>query len=188
MRIMIACKQGEASDSLCKIINGIKNAQTDVSSSSSEVRRKLQYISYDIIIVNTPLSDEFGLDLVFDFSDTLDSAFVVLVKNDIADQVEYKLRDTSAFVVPKPVNPRALQQNIRFVSKAGQKLEKLRARNEQLIKKIEDMKIIDRAKCCLVASLSMTEEEAHRHIQKRSMDLRITPKEVAESILKEYFN
>lgn len=188
MRIMIACRQGEASDSLQRILKGIKDARTDLSFSASEARRKLQYVSYDVVIVNTPLSDEFGLELALDFADSTDSAFVLLVKNDVADEIEYKLRDTAAFVVPKPVNPQVLCQNIRFVGKVSNKMEKLRVRNEQLLKKIEDLKVIDRAKCCLVANLSMSEEEAHRYIQKQSMDTRVTPKEVADGILKKYFN
>lgn len=188
MKIMIACKQGEASDSLCKIIRGIKDAQTDVSYSASEARRKLQYVSYDAVIVNTPLSDEFGIDLAFDFADVTDAAFVFLVKNDMADEIEYRLRDTSAFVVPKPASAHSLQQNIRFVAKAGRRLEKLRLQNEKLLKKIEDLKVIDRAKCCLISNLSMTEEQAHRYIQKQSMDLRITPAAAAEKVLKQYFS
>lgn len=48
---------------------------------------------------------------------------------------------------------------------------------------LETRKIVDRAKAVLIKKRGMTEEEAHREIQKRSMDHRRTLREVAEAIL-----
>ena len=58
--------------------------------------------------------------------------------------------------------------------------------SEQLRQRLEDFKILDRAKCCLVAVLGMDEERAHRYIQKRAMDMRLSQREIAEDILKTY--
>jgi len=52
--------------------------------------------------------------------------------------------------------------------------------------KLRDMKLIDRAKCVLVQYLRISEAEAHRQIQKRAMDMRLTQTEVAQDILKTY--
>ena len=50
------------------------------------------------------------------------------------------------------------------------------------------MKIVNRAKSMLMQYLNLTEEQAHRHIQKQAMDLRKTQRAVAEDILKTYQN
>ena len=50
------------------------------------------------------------------------------------------------------------------------------------------MKIVNRAKSMLMQYLNLTEEQAHRHIQKQAMDLRKTQRTVAEDILKTYQN
>ena len=46
--------------------------------------------------------------------------------------------------------------------------------------------MIDRAKYVLMSSLRLSEQEAHRYIEKQAMDLRITKRAVAESLLKTY--
>ena len=47
--------------------------------------------------------------------------------------------------------------------------------------------VVDRAKCCLISFLRMDEAQAHRYIQKRAMDMRVTQREVAEDILKDVY-
>ena len=58
--------------------------------------------------------------------------------------------------------------------------------NFPLRTKLEDIKLLNRAKSCLISYLGMTEPQAHRYIQKHAMDARITPREVSEEILKTY--
>ena len=75
---------------------------------------------------------------------------------------------------------------IRMALSISQKFTALQKQNEQLRQRLEDFKILDRAKCCLVAVLGMDEERAHRYIQKRAMDMRLSQREIAEDILKTY--
>ena len=48
------------------------------------------------------------------------------------------------------------------------------------------MKIIDRAKCALVRYQNMTEQEAHRYLEKTAMDRRLPRRVIAAEILKTY--
>jgi AmiR/NasT family two-component response regulator len=56
----------------------------------------------------------------------------------------------------------------------------------QLQLKIEEIRLVNRAKAILIQYLKMTEQEAHKYIEKQAMDLRITKREVATSILNTY--
>jgi response regulator NasT len=60
--------------------------------------------------------------------------------------------------------------------------------NAQLKQKIEDIRVIDRAKCILISSMKMSEQESHRYIEKQAMDMRSSRRIVAEGILKRYEN
>lgn len=51
---------------------------------------------------------------------------------------------------------------------------------------LSEIKLVNRAKCVLIEYLRISEKEAHRQIQKRAMDQRITLTEVAMDILKTY--
>ena len=63
---------------------------------------------------------------------------------------------------------------------------RLERENARLSGQLDDMKMIDRAKCMLIQYLNMTEEQAHNHIQKLAMDSRRRQREVAEDILRTY--
>ena len=62
----------------------------------------------------------------------------------------------------------------------------LRDENIQLQQKIEEIRLVDRAKCALIQYLNLTEAQAHRYIEKQAMDLRLSRRQVAEAILKTY--
>ena len=53
-------------------------------------------------------------------------------------------------------------------------------------RKIEEIRLIDRAKCILIQYLQMTEPQAHKYIEKQAMNLRQSRVQMAESILKTY--
>ena len=52
--------------------------------------------------------------------------------------------------------------------------------------KMVEIRIVNRAKCLLIEQLRMTEEEAHRYIEKQAMDRCVTKRTVAENILSTY--
>ena len=54
--------------------------------------------------------------------------------------------------------------------------------------KIEDKRIIDRAKYILISCMNMREQEAHRYLEKQAMDMRTSKRIIAEGILKRYEN
>ena len=60
--------------------------------------------------------------------------------------------------------------------------------NAELKTMVEDLKLIDRAKLLLVTCLNMTESQAHRYLEKRAMDLRVSRVEVAKQVIQTYQN
>ena len=48
---------------------------------------------------------------------------------------------------------------------------------------MEEIRLVNRAKWALIESRGMSEEEAHRYIQKLSMDMCLSKRETAENIL-----
>ena len=51
---------------------------------------------------------------------------------------------------------------------------------------MEEIRLVNRAKWVLIDQLRMTEQEAHRYIEKQAMDRCVTRRAVAESILATY--
>lgn len=187
MNVLIAGKTEEICESIAQLL--IELDCDNISTfTSGAIIRGVDISKFDSVIISTPLSDEFGLDLVADISKDAKNGIVVLAKREIADEVQKKIRFTGAFVLPRPFNKALLIQTIKLAEIAHIGMAKLEEENRQLTQQLSDMKIVNRAKSMLMQYLNLTEEQAHRHIQKQAMDLRKTQRAVAEDILKTYQN
>lgn len=62
----------------------------------------------------------------------------------------------------------------------------LRSENERLRRKVREAQAVGRAKCLLVERRNMTEQSAHRFIEKTAMDNRLTRYAVANDIITGY--
>ena len=65
------------------------------------------------------------------------------------------------------------------------RLQKLLEQNRRLTKRLDEARVISQAKCALALYCGTPEDEAHRLIEKRAMDARVSSREIALDILKE---
>lgn len=157
-----------------------------IANNCSEARRILIERDFDLYIINTPLSDEFGTDFAMNIVNKNIGQVMLLVKADLADEISAKVEEFGIFVVSKPINRKIFWSALKLVTAAHNRIMGLKNENVQLQRKIEDIRIIDRAKCLLIEYLKMSETEAHKFIERQAMDMRITKREVATGILKTY--
>lgn len=184
--ILIAGKNEQICENITELVKEKDNRT--ISLTDGIRMRSIDAAQFDVIILSTPLSDEFGLDLAAELHSKTDAALIILTKSELAEEIQKKMKFTGAFVMGRPCSKAALQQAIRFAGIAGENIKKLNEEKHQLERQIDDIKIINRAKFCLMQYLKLTEEQAHRHLQKQAMDLRKTQREVAEDILIMYDN
>lgn len=151
--------------------------------SSAEARRLLLDSDFDLIVINTPLPDEFGHDLACNAAAQTTAGVLMLVKAEIADEISEKVEAEGVMVVPKPLNRALVFQAVRLLQAARRKLLGLQSENRKLQRKIEDIRLIDRAKCILIECRGMTEPEAHAYIEHEAMNRRIAKREIAIEIL-----
>ena len=62
----------------------------------------------------------------------------------------------------------------------------MRKRAASLEEKMDEIRLVNRAKWILISRLSMTEEDAHRYIEKRAMNQCVSKKEIALDLIKTY--
>lgn len=187
LSILIGAKNTMVCDSLCELLEELPDSSTTAFSDGSGLR-SADVSAYDVIVISTPLSDEFGLDLVAELKDRTDAPIIVLAKGEIADEVQQKLKFTGAFIIGRPFNKSALLQTVRFAAVAKENMQRLEQENHRLTREIEELKLVNRAKLCLMEYLKLTEEQAHRQIQRQAMNSRKSQRQVAEDILKTYGN
>lgn len=155
-------------------------------SSGSEARRLIHQDDYSLIIINTPLKDESGYQLSLKLCESTCAAVILICKADIADEMTNRTIDYGVCVVPKPLNKTAFLQAIRTGMAFHRRMMNLHQENVKLRSKLEELRYISRAKFLLITEQQMTEEVAHRYIEKTAMDTRRTRKEIALEIIAKY--
>ena len=164
--------------------NGIVSLTT--AKTAGEARRMTIERDFDLCIINAPLSDETGEALSRDLARGGDSQVIILVRAELSDAVADAVEDDGVLVVGKPVKAAVMRSVLRLTKAASNRMTALKTKNRALLQKIEDIRLIDRAKCILIEYLRMSETQAHHYIEKQAMDMRMTKREVALNILKTY--
>ena len=152
---------------------------------AGEVRRMLMDTPVDIVIINTPLSDDFGVELALDLAEGA-MGVLLLVKNELFDQVCYKVEDSGVFTIGKPMTRQGFYGAVKLLSAMTARLSKMEKANRTLQEKMADIRVVNRAKWLLIEHHHMKEQDAHYFIEKQAMDTRLSRREVAENIIRTY--
>ena len=175
-----------------EIIADMLNSQTFsrivTTQNGAEARRDLIDNDFDLVIIDTPLPDEFGDDLALHASEASTAGIILIVKSEMMADVDSSVEDAGVFVLPKPVSSEFFYQAVKLLTASRKRVMSLENENEMLQKKMSEIRLVDRAKCILIQYLNMTEQQAHRYIEKQAMDLRQSRVVTAENILKTYDN
>jgi response regulator NasT len=67
------------------------------------------------------------------------------------------------------------------------KKESLYVKKTDLKSRLEEIKIINTAKLLLIEHKKMSEDEAHKYIEKKAMDFRVSKIKIANEIIDEYY-
>ena len=152
-------------------------------SGGMEARRAFAESEWDAVVINAPLGDESGVEWAIELAHQSAAGVLLLVKADIAEAVAARLRDDGVLVIPKPVARPLFDQALGYALAMRGRLLAVHAERERLEKKLGELRLVSRAKCLLIERKGMTEDQAHRWMEKMAMDTRQTLAAVAREIL-----
>ena len=154
----------------------------EIRKSASAARRELLVRDYDIILINAPLSDGMGTDFVMDIIDKHSSGIILVVPSEIHNDVMNRLINYGVITIPKPFRKGELERSIKLLLALSRRMKKLRKQVRTLEDKMEELKLVSRAKIVLVER-GMSEKEAHEYIIREAMNSGLTKRQVAEDII-----
>ena len=163
-----------------------KRFETDCVTNAGEARRILQERTYDFVIVNAPLKDEFGSRLCIDASVNSGTIAVIFAASDIYEEITQKTSHNGVFVIRKPSSQQTVLQAISLLVSAREKIRAVEKKAGKAENKLEEIRIVNKAKWFLIDNEDMSENEAHKYIEKLSMDAGITKKQAAQIIIDRY--
>ena len=156
------------------------------ASDVAQARRKLLENEFDIVLINTPLRDEFGTRLAFDICQKSSAGVLLFVKAEHYPDITAKVMPYGVLTISKPTSPSMIMQSMQMLCSTRERLRIMEKKNASVEEKIEEIRIVNRAKCLLIEQLKMTEPEAHRYIEKQAMDRCVTRRTIAENIILTY--
>lgn len=142
--------------------------------------------SYDMVLINTPLPDDFGMHLAMDICTDSSAGVILFVKSDAFEDICEKVMEYGVVAISKPTSTVIVSQTLRTMCATCERLRRMESKQLSVEEKIEEIRLFNHAKWLLIEYLNMTEPDAHHYIEKQAMDLRITKREAAENIIKSY--
>lgn len=155
----------------------------DCASGAAQARRKLLETSYDLVIINAPLPDDFGVRLALELCAETGAGVLLFVKAALYDEACTKVTEYGVLTVSKPAPLQLVRQSLRVLCATRERLRRMEERQATVEEKIEEIRLVNRAKWLLIERRGMTEAEAHRYIEKEAMDRRISRRELALELI-----
>jgi response regulator NasT len=165
------------------LINHIAVLQT-----CAEARRLLLERDFDLVLVNAPLADETGEKFACQTAIKGISQVILAVKSEHFDGMSAKCENDGVLTIAKPLSKAAFWSALTLAKSSWNRMKRVQTEDIKIKQRIDDIRIVDRAKFTLITNLNMSEKEAHRFIEKQAMDMRSTKRAIAEEILKTYEN
>ena len=151
-------------------------------SSISAAKRILSDHDMDFIVINSPLPDDIGSRFAIDMCNTSGTVVLFMVKADILNETFERVYEHGAYTLPKPTLTTALK----WMATTRERLRKTEKNTVTLEEKMEEIKVINRAKWLLIGEANMSEAEAHRYIEKQAMDKCVPRIQIAREIIDEH--
>ena len=152
----------------------------------SAAKRAIGERDFDIVVVNSPLPDDYGLRFAIDTVSSYNTVVLFLARNEQYDEAYEKLAEHGVFLLQKPTSRTILEIATGWLISARERIRKTEKRTLSIEEKMNEIRLVNRAKWLLIDELKMTEPDAHRHIEKQAMDRCVPRRQVAEEIIKTY--
>ncbi|MDR0426803.1 MAG: ANTAR domain-containing protein [Clostridiales bacterium] len=159
--------------------------KADVVTSFAEAARKAADKAYALCIFCAPKMETAAVDLAAALSQKA-AQVILIVRAEYYEEIAHKVEGYGVMVLPRPLSKTLLYNAVKIAEAVQVKLKTLRDENLALAQKLEEIKLINRAKYVIMQALSLSENDAHKYIEKQSMDRRIGKLALAKEILDNY--
>lgn len=157
-----------------------------MKASVSAAKRAVAERDYDYVIINSPLPDDNGTWFAIDTCNSKGTVVLLMVRSELHDEIYDKVAEHGVFTLSKPISKNTIAMALSWMSSARERLRKTEKKNLSIEEKMEEIRLVNRAKWLLISEIKMDEPGAHRYIEKQAMDRCISRREVAQEIIKTY--
>ena len=141
---------------------------------------------FDFVFVNSPLPDDAGIRFAIDCCRAGGTVVLLFAAAALYDSIQSRVEKHGVFVLPRPVPRDAILRGLNWMTAARERLRSYEKKVQPVEEKMEEIRLVNRAKWLLISELKMSEPDAHRCINRQAMDRCVPKRTVAEEIIKLY--
>ncbi|MDR2425942.1 MAG: ANTAR domain-containing protein [Endomicrobium sp.] len=173
------------------VVNSVKK-QLEIASftimgssiSGNEALRKVTTLFPDIVITDYNLTDMTGLDFAQMVEHSRICPVIVLADFRQSEYVEeLKKKSFEIFCITKPIDSLVLNHTISLILRLTRRMHEYEHQVDELKHKLEDRKLIEKAKGILMKKFDMDEDDAYKEMQKKAMNSSKQIVQIAKTII-----
>ena len=184
--VLVVSAANNFNSALKDLLPEVKYKPVYIVSSVSAAKRAIVERAFDFVVINSPLPDGQGIHFAIDTCSSKQTVVLLIVRNDIHDEIYDKVAEHGIFTLSKPTSKAMLSQAFSWMASARERFRKFEKKTLSIEEKMEQIRLVNRAKWLLIGELKMSESDAHRYIEKQAMDHCVSRREIAENIIKTY--
>lgn len=184
--VLVASASERFAGALTELLPEADYAPIAVVSSAASARRELNQRAYDFIFVNSPLPDDSGERLAADSCRTGGAVALLFVEAGLYDAVRSRVVGRGVYLLPRPTPRGAMVRALTWMAATRERLRSYEKKVQPIEEKMDEIRLVNRAKWLLISELSMTESDAHHYITRQAMDRCVSKRAVAEEIIRLY--
>jgi response regulator NasT len=184
--LLVVSASEKFNDIMASLLPEMSFSPVGFAGSISEAQRKSAEQSFDIIVVNSPLADDMGIRFAIDSSTSSNALVLILAKNETFTDVYEKVERYGVFTLSKPISKQSIVNALRWMITTKTRLENAEKKTVKMENKMEEIRLVNKAKWLLISKEGLLEPEAHRYLEKEAMDRCVSKRVIAEEIIKKH--
>ena len=181
--ILLVCGTAAEPVSLSAFAAAQPDVQLQTVSGPDEARAALGRLHPTLIVMQSDAPGAQELRRCAELAEGAEAVFLLLVRQEAYGAAWRFLQKSGVCVMTWPMELAILTQTLRNLLLLKKSMQ---AQTDQLRSQLQDLKRIQKAKGLLMRQLGMTEQDAHRWIEKAAMDRCVKKREIAETIIRMY--
>lgn len=185
-KALLVCDSPKGVDYYRDFLMQSEYEEVTVVENGEKAKRTIAEHDFDVCLINSPLKNSSGEHLAIDIAEQNVCQVILFVKAEYQDEITEKVENFGVITVGKPINKQLFWGALKLAKVTQRRMAMAQKENKKLQSKLEDLKLVSRAKCLLISYEGLSEEEAHKYIEKKAMDDRLGRTDVAKDIIHRY--
>lgn len=190
-KVIVISSSSSSAENLSSFLKENFHCQVTTAESAQQARGIISSgRNFELVIINSPLSDEVGISLAEYAAEATAAGCIVLAKSENFEKISIRADKSDIILIAKPFSRQLLYQVVKAVGTAMKRSYALYEETVRLERKLDEIRLIDKAKFRLMQYRNMTEEEAHSYLEQYAMRNRkkktIAASEIIDKIAEQY--